>query len=67
MTKNEGTIDRTLRGVLAIVAGICAATVATGPLQVILWALAVLMAVTAAAGFCPLYRALGMSTCPLKN
>ena len=64
MTKNEGTIDRLFRGVVvAPVALILAFVVGIGSIAgVLLVAVAVIMAVTAAVGFCPLYRLLGFSS-----
>jgi uncharacterized membrane protein len=63
MTKNEGTIDRVVRGVVAIVALILAFVVGIGSVVgVILAIVGVVVAVTAVAGFCPLYRLIGLST-----
>ena len=63
MTRNEGTIDRLARGVVAIIALILAFVVGIGSVAgVILTLVAVVMAVTAAVGFCPLYRMLGLSS-----
>jgi hypothetical protein len=33
----------------------------------VLWIVAAVMAVTALVGFCPLYRILGINTCPVKR
>ena len=63
MTRNEGTIDRLARGVVALIAVIFAFAVGIGTVAgVILALVAVVMAVTALAGVCPLYRLLGVST-----
>ncbi len=63
MTKNEGTIDRVARGVVAVVALILAFVVGIGSIVgVILALIGVVMAVTAVVGFCPLYRLVGVST-----
>ena len=63
MTRNEGNIDRLARGVVAIIALILAFAVGIGSVAgVILALVAVVMAVTAVVGFCPLYRLLGLST-----
>jgi hypothetical protein len=63
MTKNLGRIDRTVRGLVALVALVVAVAVGLGTVTgVILALLAVVMAVTAVAGFCPLYRLLGLSS-----
>lgn len=64
MTKNEHSIDRGIRAVIAIAAIVGAAVVGFGTvLGIVLIVVAVVMAVTAAVGFCPLYRVFGMSTC----
>lgn len=68
MTRNEGTIDRIIRVVMALAA--LAGAVAVGPSTVggiLLIALAAILAVTAAIGFCPLYRVLGLSTRPVQT
>jgi hypothetical protein len=63
MTRNEGNTDRIVRGVVAIIALILAFVVGIGSVVgVILALVGVIMAVTAAVGFCPLYRLLGLST-----
>ena len=63
MTRNEGTHRSPRRGVVAIIALILAFAVGIGTVAgVILALVAVVMAVTAAVGFCPLYRLLGLST-----
>ena len=63
MTRNEGTIDRLARGVVAIIALILAFAVGIGSVAgLILALLAIVMAVTAAVGFCALYELLGFST-----
>lgn len=62
MKTNEGTIDRIARVVIAVVAAIVAIA-AGGALGVVLWIVAAVMLVTAAVGFCPLYRLIGVNTC----
>ncbi|WIM68127.1 DUF2892 domain-containing protein [Corynebacterium breve] len=64
MTPNESGLDRGIRAVIAVAAGISAFTLTEPgkPLGIILIIVAVLMAVTAAIGFCPLYKLLGVST-----
>jgi hypothetical protein len=64
MTRNMSTVDRKLRGyaaapmllLLALLAGVGTVT------GLVLLALAIVMAVTAAVGFCPLYAAIHIST-----
>ncbi len=61
--KNESTLDRWLRAVAAILAGVVALAVGSSSVGgVILWIVAAILALTAATGFCPLYRVLGVST-----
>ncbi len=65
MKHNVGTVDRVARGVLGIAALVWAAAVGWTSLgAILLLALAALLLGTAAIGFCPLYRALGISTAP---
>jgi len=61
--KNEGTIDRVIR----IIAGIALLSlVFIGPKS--LWGLVGLVPLlTGLVGFCPLYKILGLSTCPIEN
>jgi hypothetical protein len=64
MTINEGTADRSIRAVLGVVAAVGAVVVGIGSaLGIVLLALAGILLVTAAVGFCPLYRVFGISTC----
>jgi dienelactone hydrolase len=63
MQQNVGTIDRSLRVLVAAGAvagsGVLGFSTAGG---IVLLAVAAVMAVTAASGFCPLYRLLGVGT-----
>ncbi len=64
MERNEAKLDRVVRGVAAVAAALAA--IAVGPASgagITLLVVAVVMAGTAATGFCPLYRLLGISTC----
>jgi hypothetical protein len=64
MERNEAGVDRIVRGVAAIAA--VAGALAVGPTSwggVALWVVAVVLMATAATGFCPIYRILGISTC----
>ena len=65
MRRNEGTLDRAIRASLGIVAIIAAFVAGAGPLAIVLGVVAAVLLVTAAVGFCPLYRLLGVSTCPV--
>jgi hypothetical protein len=63
MSKNVSTIDRIIRLLVAVVAAVAAFAVgATTLLGIILLVVAGIMLVTAAVGFCPLYRLFGLST-----
>lgn len=65
MKHNEGTVDRILRAVLGIGALVWAGSVGwTSGGGIVLLVLAVLLLGTAAIGFCPVYRAFGISTAP---
>jgi len=61
MKPNESTTDRAIRGVVAVVA-LIAGLLLSGPARIVLFVVAAIMAVTAAVGFCPIYRVLGVST-----
>jgi hypothetical protein len=64
MTTNEGTVDRSIRAVLGVVAAVGAVVVGIGTAPgIVLLVLAAILLVTAAVGFCPLYRVFGISTC----
>ena len=68
MNKNEGNIDRIIRAVVAVVAVVGAVLVGFGsPIAWVLLVVAAIMGVTAAVGFCPLYRIFGLSTCPVSS
>ena len=63
MFRNESNFDRMIRVVVAVVAVIGAVAVgASSLLGVVLFVVAGILLVTAAVGFCPLYRLLGIST-----
>lgn len=63
MTKNVGTVDKIVRGVIALAAVIAAFAAGLGTVWgIVLLVVAVIAAVTAVAGFCPLYRLFGIST-----
>ena len=66
MKPNESNTDRIIRFLLAIVFfGVAFAT--GGVWAYVAGALGVVMLVTAAVGFCPLYALLGISTCPVSR
>lgn len=63
MTTNESSVDRIIRLVAGVVALIAAFAVGLGSFGgIVLAVVAVVLLVTAAVGFCPLYRVLGIST-----
>lgn len=69
MGKNMGKADRLLRAFLVAPVAIVGAFL-VGPgsvLGIFLFAVAAIMLGTAAIGSCPLYKVLGLSTCPLKR
>lgn len=62
MKSNVGGLDRILRIVIGLALIALALTGGIG-----LWGwIGVVPLATAALGFCPLYRVLGLNTCPLK-
>lgn len=64
MTTNESSIDRIIRLVIGVAALAGAFAVGFGSVGgIILAVVGVVMLVTAAVGFCPLYRVFGISTC----
>ena len=68
LSQNVGTIDRIARiavGTLLFVA--FAGGFVTGTLGWVAAGLAVIMLVTGALGFCPIYAVLGVRTCPLQR
>lgn len=63
MKKNMSTIDRLLRAAIAIaVVVLYLADQVTGTAAAILGALSVIFLATSIAGFCPVYKVLGIST-----
>lgn len=66
MKKNIGKSDRLIRLVLAaVLAGLVAADFISGTLSLVALVAAVILAATALLNFCPLYRLLGIQTCPI--
>lgn len=63
MAKNESGMDRIVRLVVGVVAVVLAFSVGAGSVAgLVLLVVAAIMLVTAAVGFCPLYRVFGIST-----
>lgn len=65
--KNVGSTDRTIRFAVAAAALVLALVVGVGSVGgIVLLVVAVIMAVTGAVGFCPLYRLVGVNTCKIR-
>ena len=60
--KNESSLDRIVRVVLAIVFFVLGAYVFSGVLATIAYVLSLVMLFTAATGFCLLYKVFGINT-----
>jgi hypothetical protein len=68
MNANVGSTDKIVRLVLALAAVLVAFVTGIGTaLGIVLLVVAVILAATAFTGFCPIYRVLGMSTCPVRR
>jgi putative copper export protein len=68
MKKNMGNADRIIRIVLAAVVAVLYFTnIITGNLGIILLVVAGVFVLTSLVSFCPLYRLVGLNTCPVKN
>lgn len=63
MLKNESTIDRIIRLIIGVA---LLSLVFVGPKTAWGW-LGIVPLATAAIGFCPLYRLLGINTCTLRK
>lgn len=67
MKTNEGTADRLVRLVLALVLiGLTFAMPMQEATSWTLWGVAAILGLTAVVGFCPLYAVFGITTCPVK-
>lgn len=65
MNCNVGKADKFARILVALAAaGVAVFGGVDGWLRVVLYVVAAVMLLTALAGFCPLYRLLGVSSCP---
>lgn len=65
MKKNMGGADRIIRILLAVLAGIFYwQGVIEGTLAYVLLTFAVIFVVTSFMSFCPLYKIVGLNTCP---
>lgn len=67
MSTNMGSADRIIRVILALVFGALYFTGnVTETLSIVLLVLGGVFLATSAIGFCPLYKIVGLNTCPKK-
>ncbi|MDI6691936.1 MAG: DUF2892 domain-containing protein [Anaerosomatales bacterium] len=66
MKRNESNADRIVRVVLAVAFAFGGYST-NGTLSTVLYVLAIVMAVTAATGFCLLYKLFGIDTCKMAK
>ncbi|MEI8075360.1 MAG: DUF2892 domain-containing protein [Bacteroidota bacterium] len=68
MKKNMGTIDKTIRLIVAIVFAVLYFTnTVTGILGIVLVVLGAVFVLTSLISFCPLYLPFGINTCKTKD
>lgn len=67
ITKNEGSVDRAIRIILAEILFLLAFFWFGGAIQVILYMLSAAMLLTGIFGFCGAYKLLGVNTCTVSN
>lgn len=68
MKNNMGTIDKTIRIIVALAfAGLYFGGIITGTLGIVLVAVGAVFVLTSLVSFCPLYTLLGINTCPAKK
>ena len=68
MKANVGNVDRIIRAVVGLAALLGAVAIGSGSVAfVLLMVVGAILLVTAAVGFCPLYRVLGLNTCPVAR
>jgi uncharacterized membrane protein YccC len=69
MKKTVGSIDKIIRIILAIAVGYFAysASIETQWVQIVLYAVSIILLVTAFTGICPLYSILKINTCKVKE
>jgi hypothetical protein len=68
MKKNMGGLDKVIRVILALVAGLLVYfEVVEGPLAYILLTIIGIFVITSLVGFCPLYGIFGISSCRTKH
>jgi uncharacterized membrane protein len=66
MKRNESNADRILRAVLGV-ALVGGGLLIGGWVALVLYVVAAVLLFTAATGFCPLYRLLGIDTCRMSR
>jgi hypothetical protein len=71
MQQNEGNLDRIVRTILGVVAlGVAFAmldAMSGAVMGIIIAAIGAVLIVSAIVGFCPMYKLIGLETCPLKS
>lgn len=68
LSQNVGRVDRIIRlGIGLVLATLFLAGVVAQPWNWVVAALAGIMVLTAALGFCPIYSVLRVSTCPVRR
>ncbi|MBU7571000.1 MAG: DUF2892 domain-containing protein [Flavobacterium sp.] len=68
MQKNMGSADKIIRIILAaVVAFLYYNKTITGTLGIVLLVLAGVFVLTSLISFCPLYKLVGLNTCPVKK
>lgn len=67
MKGNESNQDRGIRAVVGIIALLIGLFAVGGFLRALLIIVGLVLVITAAVGFCPLYRLLGINTCKVRH
>ncbi len=68
MKANMGTLDKVIRVILAVIAGLLVYyDVIEGVWSYILLTITAVFLLTSLVGFCPLYGLFGLNTCPTKT
>jgi len=67
MKRNESNQDRGIRAVVGIIALLIGLFAVGGFLRALLIIVGLVLVITAAVGFCPLYRLLGINICKVRH
>ena len=68
MKKNMGTIDRIVRTIIVLtIAALYYLEIISGTVAMVLGVVATVFLITSIVSFCPLYKLLGLSSCPVKE